>query len=564
MVDDAVQEIQVERASFWQPRSAATARLLLVVVTAICLIPFAGKPFNIDDPLFVWAAKHIAHHPLDPYGFPVIWYISATPMSAVTKNPPLASYYMALIGPWTRWSEVPLHLAFLLPTIVVILATYELARSLTSRPLLAALLTLAAPGFLVSATSVMCDVPMLALWLLSILAWRRGLASNRAPYLILGSLLIGVCALTKYFGACLLPLLLLYSLFKRRTLGTYALYLLLPAGILVGYELWTRALYGEGLLFGALQYAQGMHSKNSSSLWGSLLVGLSFTGGCMLPVLLMAPLLFRKIWLVGGLALASLASVALAWYWLDNANQIANRNWEIASLTVVICGGIFVLVLAASDAWHRLDAESVLLSAWVLGTFIFAALLNWTVNARSVLPLIPAAAILIARRLDKLEGSRLVGRWVVAVPLAVSLAVSVWLASSDVSLANSARQAASLIHAKTVSDSGKVFFAGHWGFQYYMEAQGAHPADLKRLDEIKFSDIVVLPGNNTNRFVFPQEVIDSSESIEIDINHWISPQRQEMGAGFYSSDIGPLPFAIGRVPRESYELLHLKMPSPEP
>ena len=121
-------------------------------------------------------------------------------MSEVTKNPPLTSYYAALFGSWTNGSEIALHLAFLIPAVAVVVATYELARSLCDRPFLAAGLTLVAPGFLVSATSVMCDVPMLALWMVCVLAWRKGLNSGRAFYLTAGGFLIAAYALTKYFG----------------------------------------------------------------------------------------------------------------------------------------------------------------------------------------------------------------------------------------------------------------------------------------------------------------------------------------------------------------------------
>jgi hypothetical protein len=36
----------------------------------------------MDEPLFVWTAQHIAGHPLDPYGFRVVWYATETPVSA--------------------------------------------------------------------------------------------------------------------------------------------------------------------------------------------------------------------------------------------------------------------------------------------------------------------------------------------------------------------------------------------------------------------------------------------------------------------------------------------------
>ena len=50
------------------------------------LLPFSGKAFNVDDPLFVYVARQITHHPLDPYGFKVNWFLDAVPMAHETKN----------------------------------------------------------------------------------------------------------------------------------------------------------------------------------------------------------------------------------------------------------------------------------------------------------------------------------------------------------------------------------------------------------------------------------------------------------------------------------------------
>ena len=88
-------------------------------------------------------------------------------------------------------------------------------------------------------------------------------------------------------------------------------------------------------------------------------------------------------------------------------------------LTLFIAGGFSVMALAAADAWKRRDADSLLLMLWVLGTFIFTGFVNWTINARSVLPLIPAAGILLARRVDALQTPSM--RWrpaMLAIPLA--------------------------------------------------------------------------------------------------------------------------------------------------
>ena len=92
----------------------------MVFLTLAALTPFLAKPFNIDDPLFLWSAKQIVAHPLDPYGFNVDWGWTQFPMFKVTENPPLACYYLALAGKIFGWGEIGLHMAFLLPAIAFV------------------------------------------------------------------------------------------------------------------------------------------------------------------------------------------------------------------------------------------------------------------------------------------------------------------------------------------------------------------------------------------------------------------------------------------------------------
>src|ERR1700739_4459884 len=89
----------------------------LIFLTLAALCPFLTKPFNIDDPLFLWSAKHILAHPLDPFGFNVEWGWTQFPMFQVTENPPLVCYYLALAGWFFGWGETGLPLAFLLPAL---------------------------------------------------------------------------------------------------------------------------------------------------------------------------------------------------------------------------------------------------------------------------------------------------------------------------------------------------------------------------------------------------------------------------------------------------------------
>src|SRR3954463_9060610 len=175
--------------------------LVLLGATLLCLLPFSGRAFSTDDPLFIWTAQHIVQQPLNPYGFEVNWNKSAAKMSSVTQNPPLTAYYMAGAAKVVGWSERALHLAFLLPTIALVLGVYRLAKRFTGFTGVAAVATLVAPAVLISACSVMCDPMMLALWIWALIFWIEGVDSDKPALLASSATLIAASALAKYFGA---------------------------------------------------------------------------------------------------------------------------------------------------------------------------------------------------------------------------------------------------------------------------------------------------------------------------------------------------------------------------
>jgi hypothetical protein len=227
-----------------------------------------------------------------------------------------------------------------------------------------------------------------------------------------------------------------------------------------------------------------------------------------------------------------------------------------AQLTLFVAAGFSVLALALTDVWNRKGADSLLLMLWVFGTFFFTGFLNWTVNARSVLPLIPAAGILLARRVDALRDSSF--RWrpaMLVIPLAVAGAVSLWLTWADAQLANSARAAAGLIEQKTRNQPGTVWFMGHWGFQYYMESFGARAVVVN--DPPQSAGDFLAIAERDRLFEIRPAFVSSRDVIQIPMRLGITTVQRELGTGFYSSDLGPLPFAIGPVSPERYELIRL-------
>jgi Dolichyl-phosphate-mannose-protein mannosyltransferase len=530
--------------------------LLLGGLTIACLLPFINKPFHMDDPLFVWTAQHIVQHPLNPYGFDVEWYTTTRPMSMVTKNPPLACYYGALITLFGGVSEKIWHLGFMLPAVAVVLGTFRLGTRFTRQPMIAALAVLFAPGFLVSASGVMCDTLMLALWIWAVIFWVEGFDSKAWPQLLIASLLMGCCALTKYFGMSLIPLLLLYSITRRKGTSRALLFFLIPATILAAYQVWTSHLYGRGLLSDAMVYA-GAAQDPTISLAGKALEGLAFAGGCFLASLSFLPLLWSRVQNLCVCAAAALICFAVGTHHV-RIDESFTTNWTRISiqLAVLAIGGFSVLALLLWNLWKHRDSEALLLSIWGLGTFIFAALLNWTLNARSILPLIPAVAILLARRLDSRikEPTHVFSSYAWVVPLILSAGIAVWLTVADARLAKISEDATSILIKANGGRTANLYFEGHWAFQYYMQLHGAKAFDV-RYSRLRSQDVVAISENNTNGVPLSPEMIDSQRLLVRPMPGDISTMSLPMGSGFYTSLWGPLPFAVGPVPPERFKLV---------
>jgi 4-amino-4-deoxy-L-arabinose transferase-like glycosyltransferase len=539
----------------------------LIGITLLCLLPFSGRAFHVDDPLFVWSGKQIAKHPLNPYGFQVVWDNYSEPMSEVTKNPPLACYYVAAIGSIAGWSERALHLGFLLPAVALVLGIYRLSTRFTRSPLIATAAALLTPGVLVSAVSVMSDVMMLAFWIWAAVLWMEGFDEGKWSYLVASSLLLTLAALTKYFGLCLLPLLLVYSVARKRRLGFWALYFLIPICLFAVYQLWTRVLYGHAMFSDAFNFAHVEQAVNGKpSFLTNALVGASFVGGCTLSALFFSPFL----WDWKKLSVAALPSafcslmLARGWAGLGHYDVVVRecfRSGWIApgiQLTIAIFTGMVVFFLGIAELRRWRDSDSLFLGLWLIGTFIFAGFVNWSVNGRSVLPLIPAAGILLARGLDNLHFETTWGQQrKVALALALSGVIAVWVTKADSEWANSARQASQIVQQQIGKEPHAVWFTGHWGFQYYLQLWGARPMDFLRSDT-SAGDVLIVPESNAVSYVLPSaQFVATSGLLRINLQQPLSTMRWREGAGFYSSFYGFLPFAFGRPATEQYYVLRL-------
>jgi hypothetical protein len=245
-------------------------------------------------------------------------------------------------------------------------------------------------------------------------------------------------------------------------------------------------------------------------------------------------------------------------FWLSGNPEVKHRWGFLPQVVLLAAGGLHLLLLTAMEAWQRRDTVSAVLAVWIIVGFIFATVLNWTVSARSLLPIVPAAAILVVRRLGP-TNSIPTARWRLLWPLIPSVLIGLFLATADFKFANSARTAARRIAAKYESARGHVWFQGHWGFQYYMEKLGGRPVDFRR-STLQPGEVLVVPRNYSNTTCLAPGEVELLETMEFTACSWLSTMDEATGAGFYAADCGPLPFVVGRAPPQKFYLVKVSLP----
>ena len=538
----------------WRRHTAPLA--IICLTTLLCLIPFLNKPLHIDDPLFVWIGDYIKAHPFDPYRLHVNWNGTEMQMSQITKNPPLASYYLALTALVAGQSETAYHLGFLLLALSASVGTYFLARLLCREPLIAALVSLLTPVYLVSASTLMCDVMMLSFWIWATFAWIKGLDTSKKSLLFISAILITGAAFSKYYGIALIPLLAIYSFARKEKTVSWIVYLLMPITAVTWYNTATYTLYGKALTIDAGSFTSQYKVGSPVSWLRKGLIDLNFTGGCLGSIIFLMPFLWTKrtisTFALIALPLSSLLLLADPMGLLNSLKTSIGFPLLLQTFLMTIAG-LGLLSLAVADYRRNKDAQSLLLLLWVVGTFAFAGFFNWTINGRSILPMVPAIGILTARRLRQRFDEKTHNRikkyifWSLLPAAALSIAVTF----ADYRLAGTTETAAAKLTQKYQSIPGTLWFQGHWGFQYYMEKYGAKALDGAR-SELQAGDIIIVPANNTVSFDLPMDKVTPIGITEIASCRWISTMSPYVHSGFYSSIWGALPFFIGPVPLEKY------------
>jgi 4-amino-4-deoxy-L-arabinose transferase-like glycosyltransferase len=527
---------------------------------AVALLPLVPLLFvldravMIDDALFLKAAAQIRRDPVRPFEFLVNWYGWEEPFWHVFKNPPGFSYWLAAVETLFGPHEAVLHLGALPFTVAAVLAAVALARRFAGQGAWVAAAWAASPAFLVSAATLMADVPSLALSLWGLVLWIRGADGDESRARRLGAALAGLAVVVKYTAALGVATLALYSVVvaggarRRRQLAD-----LWPAVLpAAGWSLLTLATHGRSHIIDALTVGGGGLDPNPGWFAHRAIALLTFVAGTsVFAVVLALPALRTP----RGRALAGVAAAIGAGAALGTPvvwSPLGLPPGTVPFTGVLAAAGALVMLLAFREGLAGRDGEGRFLAGWVALNLVYLWLWSWTIAARFVLPLMLPLAILLARALTRPGGPSRRSAGLLAAAAGGALAVSVTVLIADAEVGDFYRRAVPQLGAQAQRERRQAHFVGAWGFQHYAERAGLAKLD-RDLPRVERGDIVLQPYYAANRDI-PGSVTARLEALAslpaprptLDVH----AMNINVGAGFYSSTYGPLPFTRARLPAE--------------
>jgi len=514
----------------------------------VLLVPFVGKAISIDAPVFVAVAHQILVHPLDPYGFQMVWDPTSPNAWVFNRNPPLLSYYLAgWIGLFGE-SDTLLHVAMLPVSLFAGLSFLGITRRITAAGVGPVFLLVATPAYFVLATTLMLDLPVLAFLLFGVYALLRGAEDGRPGWQLVAGFAAAAAGLTKYVGFCAAPLLAagVWLLYTRRVPAL--LRVLVPP--LVVWTLWgayTAHLYGMPHFARSSDVVLGTGRFAADEFWNHVFSAPIYHGCALLfPLFLWMVRLARGNYATGLAVAGVIAGTLVVRFVLPGGEPSRRFPIEVDEATFGAFGcasALFLWGMFVRPSRLREGGIDRFLLLWYGGVLCFTMFLNWHVNAADALLAAPAAILLVWRDAELRPAPRVLAAW-----LAVMLPLSLLLATVDLEQANVYRSAAVRIAAEIGDRPGRRYFVGHWGLQHYLQRQGFEavvPPQYGRSD-LQIGDWVATARNVSQLDVsrnMAEYEYQKVWSWEFDSAIPLRTTNADASGGFYSHQTGYVPFA---------------------
>lgn len=480
----------------------------IIVVWVLVQMPFLPTAFRVDETNIVRIAERAAAEPEDPYGFFINWGGINEDAFQILANPPGVPFWLALWGEAFGWSEVVLHAAIVPFGVISLLGIAVMAREMDVSPMVATMLTIGSPAFVLASHVVMPDIAMFAAFTVAVAAALRYVRTGEQWLVPFGFLAGALAPLLKYNGALVAPLLGLIWLYgKGRRRGLFVI-LTGPVVGLVAWSWWSLMQYGRVHFLAMAEFQSGGATNILTALLGFFGLGVVplVIAGARSPGLLSNTGL-NVVTLVSGVLMALGARYMLS------MGPIASLGYG-TSAAIGYRFAVAFSILAARWTRERTLHDALLLS-WVAIVVWFQFGLLFA-SVRYLLPILPAVIFLVLRHqlVD-------VGRMWVRVGMAACVVLSLAVAVGDAKTANLYRHFVRDVAAPEVAGAeGRVVFDGHWGFQYYMEEIGGEAINGIRQPRWEVGDVLIIARAPDPSYDYPTP----GRQVEFDVSEYeLSP-----------------------------------------
>ena len=437
------------------------------------------KPFHIDDTAYILMSRWIAAHPLHPMRGLLNWSGTEQPFYKLL-HPHLYLYLLAGWGKLFGFTEIPLHALQSLTALCSIVLFHRIAKVVVpeSALWLTALLALG-PAF-ITEQNLMIDVPLLATWLLFFLQILCKTSSDQQTRRYVFAALACSAAILIKYSSLILVLILIFSLVieRRRSLLWVVL---IPIGAVAGWSLFNYFDY-RGIHILTKPDAEPHTIQRLMILAREWIEGMG------------ALTCLGMVWVVERsrklsqyrVAVYTCLLVAFALLIVAKArNLISDHVSDTVLLVAFVGNGIALCLVVFRQAlqlpWRaivqrRLNERSLRLTyllVWIVSTSVLYIKAVPFMAARHILtilsPLFMVTMLDLGRAPSKL--SKRIG-------LGLTVIVSFCLCVADWRFASFFKNEAANLPTASAG-TGRVWSAGHWGWQYYATERGFEEFDIK-------------------------------------------------------------------------------------
>ncbi len=536
----------------------------LVVISLLTLAPFLNRAFHIDEHVEVYVGKSLAQDFLRGLDVSLYYEGEERNMFLCLPNPPLTYYRMAVLVWSGLTKEWQLRLSLIPLILLSTFSMYYLASRFTKSPLLATLIFIGTPAFMLLSHNVTHDLPGISFFMGSIAFYIGGSERNDRRLIVGSGILLGLSLLSQYQSGLAIPIILAYELLRRRNVKNAVMASAVGIAVLMVWEVYSKVTYGSFLLLRAREAWFGggdaYHPYSLSVAVDKTVANLLDMGGgiVVVPVLVLIAM-YRSRGALWSLVLGAVGGYALVrWrygYYLDGSRLLPFILFfgSACALAQILWGNLRNNLKAESAEESR--STDLFLMLWIAPSFVASTLLLPFGSVRYMAILVPASILAVIRAMERLAPR---WRWApreAVLPVAACLALLYGLAAAyaDAQFADTYRKYAKHVAGRYGNEPGQVWYVGEDGFRDYMDAEGFRYLPSSG-PELKIGDYVVIP-RILHQYPLTPEVWDRLQRVDQTEYQTRFPLRtisSGAGAGFYCHLSGMLPVGITRAPIEVF------------